>query len=376
LDVRPDHQRKKSSKGSGTGLTITIEGVKPQHSAHPQQQYLQALQEAHSALDPAVLERLYSNTLGAADGTAAHLARLEAHDAALSSRSLLVTPSEGVSHAQPLNELFSDITRDNNSAPTPVLSPQAAAVASQLFASSASPATAGPISSAAATVDGFALPPAAGDFRTTSTGSSNSIASAASASASPNTAPAAAFGAAAAAAEPDYGFGSSLAAGGPGEAMLLMSDSGFGIVETGGVVLFVSSDLKTCTTRASKVFGSPAFTPDRLTAATSASGSTRGSNGSARALSPHPSASSASSASSSSTVPPLSPLSPSQRGKFHIGAIELWSFATPGSDSIAELSPRVRREAGSARPDGEQDDGFGANHGRAAATVEAPKTAF
>ena len=72
-----------------------------------------------------------------------------------------------------------------------------------------------------------------------------------------------------------------------------MTDDGFGIVETSGVVLFIGSDLKEARSKASRVFGSPAF------AGTGAAG-----------------------------------------GAFKISTIEVWSFAAPGSDAIEQLSPR------------------------------------
>ena len=96
------------------------------------------------------------------------------------------------------------------------------------------------------------------------------------------------------------------------EAMLLLTDEGFGIVETNGVVLFLSEDLKSGISGPSTVFASPSFTAGRNKNAKGGPGG----------------------APSGSVL---------QRGKFTVSTVEVWSFAIPSSEGIAAMNPRLQQ---------------------------------
>lgn len=83
----------------------------------------------------------------------------------------------------------------------------------------------------------------------------------------------------------------------------------FSLFLSGGIVLFISNDLKTGVSGPSKIFGSPSFLNYQGGGASNGGSSLGG----AVIL----------------------------RGKFTITSIEVWSFVQPGSDALEQLSPKA-----------------------------------
>lgn len=254
----------------------------------------------------ALTDRFYTSTLGAHGSHAAltpHML-LSATDVGMSSHSLIVAPTGGLAQQhqqQPLNELFAGI----NTSPLPPseeASPVAQRMAATLAASPASGAMAASQATPGAPSANFSLPPSASPSSSIASaiGSSPSHAATATPGGSNVRLPAQQQ-AVQPPPRPYPELKNDLSAA--GEAMLLMTEEGFGIVETGGMVLFLSSDLKSGMSRPSRVFNSPSFSEYRA----------------------------AGSAGASAT---------NMLGKFAVTDVEVWSFAGRGSDTIEQLSPR------------------------------------
>jgi hypothetical protein len=266
----------------------------------------------------ALTDRFYTSTLGAHGSHAAltpHML-LSATDIGMSSHSLIVAPTGGLAQQQqqPLNELFAGL----NTSPLPAeeASPVARRMAAALAASPASGSMATPLPTPGAPAANFALPPSASP--------SSSIASAISSSPSHVATPSGSSGGRATPASvqppprPYPQLKDDLS--GAGEAMLLMTEEGFGIVETGGMVLFLSADLKSGMSRPSRVFNSPSFSDYHAPGSAGANAN-------------------------------------NMLGKFAITDVEVWSFAGRGSETIEQLSPRhdeQRTRAHTAGPFGAQ----------------------